>query len=270
MKACKRKISSKKYFAHPAVSRSSLFEMRKSPAHYKYALESPEQSTPSLEFGTAFHTAILEPIKFKRIYRVMPSIDRRTKEGKAVCQELISSGKKFLSVGDYETITEMQKSVFGNKYARALLMGEKEMSYFWTDEFTGIDCKCRADCRTDLKSTSVIVDLKTCNDAQTDAFMRDCFKFGYDLQSAYYKTGIETVTGKPHKFVFIAVEKAPPYAVNILEADEIFIKKGYDDMRLYLGMLKECRDTDNFYGYTGRDGTPNMLGLPAWLAKDYE
>lgn len=270
MKACKRKISASKYFEHPAVSRSNLFKMHKSPAHYKCALEAPEQTTEALEFGTAFHTAILEPMKFKRNYRVMPSIDRRTKEGKALYQELIDSGKVFLSTNDYETITAMQKSVFENKYARALLMGEKEMSYFWTDEFTGIDCKCRADCRTDLKSTSVIVDLKSCSNAETDAFMRDCFRFGYDLQSAYYKTGVEAVTEKPHKFVFIAVEKTPPYAVNILEADEIFIKKGYDDMRLYLGMLKECRKTGNYYGYTGKDGTPNMLGLPAWLAKDYE
>ncbi len=270
MEACKRRISAKTYFAHPAVSRSSLFEMRKSPAHYKYALESPEQSTPSLEFGTAFHTAILEPKKFWQNYRVMPSIDRRTKEGKIAYQELLASKKIFLSAEDYKAIEAMQASVLSNKYARVLLQGEVEKSYFWTDEFTGIDCKCRADCRTDLKSTSVIVDLKSCSSAETDAFMRDCFRFGYDLQSAYYKTGVEAVTGKPHKFVFIAVEKTPPYAVNILEADEIFIKKGYDDMRLYLGMLKECRETGNYYGYTGKDGTPNMLGLPAWLAKDYE
>jgi hypothetical protein len=72
------------------------------------------------------------------------------------------------------------------------------------------------------------------------------------------------------KFVFIAVEKKPPYALNILEADEIFIRKGYDDFRTYLGMLKYCRETDNWYSYTGETGRPNVLNLPAWLIKEYE
>ena len=266
----KAKISDKEYFENPAINRSSIYEMNKSPAHYKYLTEHPQEPTQALEFGTAFHTSVLEPERFAKEYVVTEKIDKRTKEGKAYFDALMSSGKKILNADDYKTILGMQKSVFDNKYAMALLKGEKETAYFWDDEHTGIDCKCKVDCRTDLKSTSVIVDLKSCNNAETEAFMRECFKYGYDLQTAWYKTGVDLVEGKPHKFVFIAVEKTPPYVVNILEADEKFIQKGYDDMRLYLGMLKECRELNNWYGYTGKSGTPNVLELPSWLAKDYE
>ena len=270
-KIAKRNISNNEYRSDKAYSRSDLFKLAKSPAHFKWAMDNHEQSTSALEFGKAFHTFVLERDKFDEEYIVVPNIDRRTKEGKALAAQIAESGKVPISSETFTQIEAMAASVMSNKYAAVLInSGEHEQSYFWQDSQTGIELKCRPDCRTDLKSTSVIVDLKTTESADTDSFMRSCLKYGYDLQAAMYTQGVSEVEGKPHKFVFVAVEKSPPYACNVLEADEFFIKKGRRDMQDYLAILKECLTSGDYYGYNGSEGYPNVISLPAWLAKEYE
>ena len=71
-----------------------------------------------------------------------------------------------------------------------------------------------------------------------------------------------------HTVIFIAQEKNPPYLVNILEANEYFIRSGRDMYRTYLDMYAECLENDDWYGYT-KNGV-NTLGLPGWLQKQYE
>ena len=90
----------------PAVRRSALWEIRKSPAHYKWAVENPSEDTPALKMGRAIHMAVLQPEEFPDTYAVMPDgIDRRTKEGKAAwaawCEE--NDGKEVLTKEELET-----------------------------------------------------------------------------------------------------------------------------------------------------------------------
>lgn len=192
-------------------------------------------------------------------------------EGKALAAQIEASGKIPISDDTFAQIQAMAESVMSNKYAAALLNGgEHEKSYFWTDKLTGLKLKCRPDCRTDLRSTSVIVDLKTTENADTDSFMHSCIKYGYDLQAAMYTQGVEKIEGKPHRFVFIAVEKSPPYACNVLEADNFIIQKGTKDLNDYLYILKECLKTGNWYSYNGKNGDLNVISLPGWLAREYE
>lgn len=270
MNAVKLNISDREYRERKELSRSDLFKLSKSPAHFIYALKNPQEETAAMIFGTAFHTLVLEPEKFEDTYITVPKIDRRTKEGKAQTEEAERSGKITLTEETVSRLRAMRASIMSNKYAEILLRGEKEQSYFWTDELTGIDLKCRPDCRTDLKTMSVIVDLKTTENAATEAFMRSALSYGYDLQAAVYRQGVEAFEKKPHRFVFIAVEKSPPYACNIIEADDVFVDKGSRDLRDYLYTVRECRSSGNWYGYNGSDGCLNVMGLPAWLAKEYE
>ena len=98
--------------------------------------------------------------------------------------------------------------------------------------------------------------------------MKDAIKLNYDLQMAYYKDILDEAREKEHTVIFIAQEKNPPYLVNILEANEYFIRSGRDMYRTYLDMYAECLENDDWYGYT-KDGV-NTLGLPNWLQKQYE
>ena len=82
--------------------------------------------------------------------------------------------------------------------------------------------------------------------------------------------GLKGTSGKIPLFVFFAIEKEPPYAVNILQADKLLLMRGYDLFREYIGIYHECKQTGNFYGYLGKYNQINNLALPSFLAKEIE
>jgi exodeoxyribonuclease VIII len=157
-----------------------------------------------------------------------------------------------------------------NDYVRQLLDGEREKPFFWVDELTQEECKCRVDCLTSINGMDIIVDLKTAESADTDTFMRHAIKYGYNLQAAMYSEGVKANTGKEHAFVFIVIEKKAPYAINILQADKTFITHGFDLFRELIGTYHECKVSGNWYGYLGKHNIINNLPLPAYLAKEIE
>lgn len=112
----KKQMSAEDYRNNEAFSRSQLFKLSKSPAHFKYALENPEVETPALAFGTAFHAYVLEKDKFDSEYIVAPKLDRRTKEGKALAAQIEASGKIPISEDAFAQIQAMAESVMSNKY----------------------------------------------------------------------------------------------------------------------------------------------------------
>lgn len=265
-------MTNKEYRKADGISRSDLFKIKRSPLHFKYEMENPPEPTPALIFGQALHKYILEPEGFWNEFAVAPAVDRRTKDGKAAWSEFIelSDGKTVISLDDFESMQDMSHMVNLNKYARLLLSGKHEQSFFWTDDMTGEKCKCRPDAMYETDEIGIIVDLKSCESAETESFMRDVVKFGYDMQAAMYRKGVEINTGKKWGFVFIAVEKKPPYAVNILQADDLIFTRGNDLFRELIGIYHNCKETGDWYGYNGFSGMINNLSLPRWLAREYE
>ena len=265
-------MTEQEYREHPAISRSELFKIGVSPEKFKYYKDTPITPTPALIFGQLLHKMVLEPDTLMDEFAVEPKVDKRTKAGKEAYAEFLDSisGKTIVSMDQFEKAEEMAQAINKNAFAVKLLGGEHEKEYFWTDDMTGEECKCRTDCTVDIGSMSLIVDLKTTTDASSEGFMREAIKYGYDFQAGMYKAGVDLVTGKDHGFVFVAVEKEPPYAVNILQADELFIKRGYDLFREYIGVYHDCKQTGDWYGYLGKFNQINKLGLPNWLKKEIE
>lgn len=265
-------MTEKEYRSHPAISRSELFKISESPEKFKYYREHPEEPTPALIFGQLLHKVVLLPDMIWEDFIVAPNVDRRTKDGKAEYAAFLEEAKdKVVVTSDMMTQAwEMASALSGNAFAQKLLDGEKEKEFFWTDDMTSEDCKCRVDCLTEIGNNLIVVDLKTTDCAETEAFTRSAIKYGYDLQAAMYSDGVEKNTGRKPLFVFIAIEKKPPYAINIMQADELFIRRGYDRFRELIGIYHDCKQTGNFYGYLGKFNQINNLALPAWLAKEVE
>lgn len=265
-------MTEKEYREHPAISRSELFKIRESPEKFKYYQENPEKTTPSLVFGQLFHAMALQPETVADLFAVAPNVDRRTKTGKEEFArfETEAEGKTVVTADMYQQATEMCEALNKNEFVKKLLKGEKEKTFFWDDDLTGEPCKCRTDVLTEIGDNLIVVDLKSTENAETEAFMKSAIKYGYDFQSAMYSKGVEVNTGKKPLFVFIAIEKTAPYAINILQADELFIRRGYDLFREYIGVYHDCKQTDNWYGYLGKFNQINNLALPAYLAKEVE
>ena len=253
-------MTEQEYRQHPGINKSTLWKLRKSPAHYKWALEHPRQDTPALKFGRAVHMAVLQPKEFTAHYTVMPQFDRRTREGKEAYQRFLeqTDGMEYISEDDYETICGIYDSVrTDSNVAELLKRTRKEVSVFWKDSATGLECKCRMD----AMRKGLVLDLKSCMDASTNTFMKDAIRYGYDVQCAHYLRGHKARYKTDAEWFFVAVEKTPPYAVNVIKASDGFIDRGTWQLIDLMDKLKECIDTNEWPGY-GR----NELVLPEWAA----
>ena len=260
------------YRSNPAISRSELFNLHCSPEKFRYYKDTPQETTPSLLFGQLFHKMALEPDTLWEEFAVAPAVDKRTKAGKEEYAKFVESsvGKTVVTMDMVNQASDMCEAINKNPFAVKLLSGAHETPYFWTDEETGEACKCRTDATISIGNMNLIVDLKSAEDASTEKFMRDAVNFGYDFQTGMYRAGVEVNEGKPFGFVFLVVEKKPPYSINILQADDLFLKRGKKLYRELLDTYHECNMSGNWFGYLGKENTINVLSLPAWIARDFE
>lgn len=265
-------MTEKEYRQHPAISRSELWKIRESPQKFKWAKDHPEEPTPALLFGQLLHKLILEPDGIWDDFAVAPIVDRRTKEGKQRWKEFEEEAgeRAVVTFEMVEKAAEMSAAINSEPLAIKLLGGDRERPFFWKDDLTGEECKCRCDVLNMAYSKPIIVDIKTTRDASTEEFMKAAVDYGYDFQAAMYSEGVEKNIGKRPLFVFVAVEKEPPYSINVLQADDQFMQRGYDLYREYLGTYHECKQSGNWYGPLGKSNQINMLGLPAWAVREVE
>ena len=252
-------MTEQEYRQAEGVNKSTLWNLRKSPAHYKYFLENQREDTAAFAFGRAVHAAILTPSAFKKDFVVIPEgIDRRTKAGKEEYQAFLdaSAGKEILTAADAETVKAIVKAFKKNRDAVQLLKGTKrEKPLFWTDD-NGILCKCRID----AYKTGLIVDLKTAQDAETETFTKESLRYGYDVQAAHYLDAYQHKESAVRpEWYFIVIEKTEPYAINILRADIGFLDYGFIRRQELIEKLKVCQDQKAYPDYG-----INELCLPAW------
>ena len=245
------------YHAHEAVSKSDLDLIHKSPAHYKAARH---EDTPALRFGTAFHCAVLENDRFNATYTVIEG-DRRTSAVKASIKEAKDAGKTVLDADDFNALMGMAQAVFKNPICAALLRGSlKEHSVF--AELDGVRVKCRPDGWNVEKG--VLFDLKSTEDASPEGFARTVAKYRYHVQDAFYRHVVASATNcdaDDLSFIFIAVEKKPPFAIALYQLDELATLQGWVDAREDLRRYKTAKDTGKWGGYSPRIET---LSLPRW------
>lgn len=240
-----KNMTNAEYHAMPGISKSGLDLINKSPAHYKWAQENPTPQTPAMRIGSLTHLAILEPDTYNAECVVVPTLDRRTKEGKAKWDEFVAAnpGRELMSNDEHSRIVAMRESVMAHPMARKLLdrIAQVEESIFWTDEETGVACRCRPDAILD---NGFLIDLKTTNDAGR-GFEKSVRQYRYNVQSAFYAMGMH---GAP--MIFVAVEKDPPHLVACYMLDPDTIADGEYDARQNLETYAECMATGIWPGYS--------------------
>ena len=269
-------MSNEDYHSNSAISKSGMDRLAISPEHYQAYLTEQREETPAMKIGTAVHMAVLEPEMFSYAYTVLDDSEiiaeiggakpRATKQYK----EWLSARKKeigsriLLDADEEKYIMDIANSVRSRPTTNKILSvtGVFESSFFWTDEETGVACRCRPDF---LRDDGYIIDLKTTEDASPWGFERSAEKYRYWVQAAFYKQGVEAVTGEPVKgFIFIAVEKKPPYAVACYVADDAMIEAGNKEVSRCLAIYKACDESGDWPGYP--DGIM-PLSRPAWAGR---
>lgn len=247
-------MTDQEYRAAEGVNKSNLWNLTKSPAHYKYYLENPREDTQSLRYGRAVHAAVLTPTAYKRDFAIMPEgIDRRTSAGKERYNAFMESaaGKEIISAQDAEEIKSIVKAIRSDADVVRLLKGtRREKPLFWTDD-NGIRCKCKVD----AMKPGIMIDLKTAKDASTVDFTNEAIRYGYHVQAAHYIDGYlhTQKADREPDWYFIVIEKDPPYALNILKADRGFLDYGIRIRNKLIRQLKQCLEKNSFPGYGCND-----------------
>ncbi len=260
----------KEYAEMDGVSNTMLNKIHISPAHFKHWQESPKEETEALSLGALLHCLILEPENFERDFAVEPIVNKRTNDGKEILADFYGNNKDktIVQQRQLELATTLKNEIMRHEIANKLLSGkgENEVALFWADEETGIKCKAKLD----RIKNGIIVDLKTTRNSSPAMFAKNAYDYGYHRQAYHYCDGYRNCCGKEAKgFIFIAIEKTPPYALVIYEASELLKEIGKIERDKNLLTYKTCKETDNWFGYDGEKPTINALEPPKWILNKY-
>jgi hypothetical protein len=217
--------------------------------------------------GSAIHSAILEPDLFPTEFIESPDFNLRSNAGRAEFKAFKANhpGATILRPEDRKLCLAVRDAVYRHPHASALLADTvKEQSVYGIDPETGELVKCKVDA---LKNDgSMIIDVKSTDNAAPRAFGRSAHDYRYPLQTAWYNDVFDAALGEhPPTWVFLAAEKAWPHPVGIyfIEPEQLtfYREQGRQDFHRIL----RCRRGQHWpdHGFQ-----PQALVLPPWVTRD--
>ena len=246
------------YTKLPGINVHGLMKILKAPALFKWEFTNPSEPSAAQNFGSIFHLAVLEPVRFAKEVVTAPDCDKRSKEYKSFLED--HSAATIIGYHDRFKLDGMLDSVHRNSTISRLLAKapEREVSRQW--EIDEIPCKGRVDAIGD----DFIVDIKTTRDASLDSFSRDAAQYNYDMQAAFYVDGFAK---KGRSFVFVCIETEAPYLTAIYIVSPRMLESGRTKYRRALEIYKTCVETGHWQGYGEQ---PQILDLPEWAYRKTE
>ncbi|OGX83721.1 PD-(D/E)XK nuclease-like domain-containing protein [Hymenobacter glacialis] len=194
------------YRALPAIANSDLSRLRD-------ALDGrpPRPQTSSnegaLSFGTAFHTALLEPADY------VPGLP---------------------GLNDTLVWWLVEGVKLDARLAELLALGQPETSVVFTEPETDTLCKLRADLIVDHPDQPfTIIDFKTTMARDADHFLWQCSAYDYDRQAAFYTDAL-----RAERFLLVGVQKVEPFGVFTIEVSEQMLAEGRQKYQRLLRLLK--------------------------------
>lgn len=256
-------ISNQTYHARPEISSSDVKAVAgKSLAHWKGKVW---KDSSAFALGTAVHALVLEP---QNNLVVRGPEDRRGNRWKEAQLAADLDGKILLTEGDYDLAQAIAAPVINHEVVKGWIADPSfvaEGSFFATDPQTGVKIKCRPDGY--LPDAGIVFDIKTTRDASPEGFPREIRSYNYDLQAAHYLRCLQQAGYMATTFVFVAVEKEPPYAVGLHALTEGYLAVA--DARVTATLEKISRaEASNLFP----TGWPliNVVDLPRWQTAEPE
>lgn len=250
------------------VNCGALKEIARTPKHYRAWLAGGATAeTPALLFGRALHALVLEPELFARQWARQPDFgDLRTKAGKERRDDwhAYHPGVTPISSGDWDRLHCMRDTVMGHPIAGRLFHGGvAESTAIWTDQQHDLLCKARMDYY--VADRGLVIDLKSTEDASEAGFAKSVVTYRYHVQHAHYASAFQSLGHELRAFLFVAVEKTAPFAVNVHCLDGDAEARGIELRDREMALMNRCLKDDHWPGY---EPTIHRLSLPAWALRD--
>jgi hypothetical protein len=236
------------YHAGAGISSTQLKDLLRSPMHFK---NRKYKDAAHFALGRAIHAAVLLPKVFEEQCKVIPDVNARTKAGREERDSFLAACgpddivlKNAAEAAQVKAIQESVMSSFGYLFQN----GRPEISgYFHSQDF-----ECLLKIRPDYlnERESAVIDLKSCVDASEKGVMSAVRRYKYHLSAAYYLDVAQELDADVLDFVWVFVEKDPPYACAAYRATEVTLMLGREMYRDALGRYHKCLNTDVWPGYT--------------------
>ena len=247
------------------LSSTGVRTFKKNKKQFEYMLTNELiKQTKAMADGTAVHAFYLERDKFNSDFVIKPADMRlNTKVGKEWAQE--HQSKIIIDSELGNNLFEMEKS-FMDSPAKLIydIKGQTELSYFW-DDFGTIKGKCRPDWISD--DGNIVVDVKTTTDASPYGFQKSIANWGYHLQLGWYLRGLRKLGLPVKEFIFIAIEKTPPFCVGVYSADQNMIDFAMKELDQLIPEIQTAMVSNEFPDYTPEI---TSIGLPPWMTDKKE
>ena len=273
------------YHSLPGLSSTGAKKIHKSPAHFHHYMTEKPETKAEWDLGTAVHAKVLGVGAPVAVYPDGTGGERFEFEGVELDSVLSKTGalgsnaaKAFEADARAKGLVPVKRAVvrlrdtiaeavLSDPTARKLLeVGHPEVSMFADDPDTEVRLRGRLDWLGRR-----IVDLKTTSgDASEEAFEKDTFKFGYDIQFGHYEHLYHLITGETIPYLWIVVETSAPFLVGIhrLGDDEILMARRR--ARQARERYARCLETGEWPGYKTRSGGPiGILRAPVWNINNY-
>lgn len=241
-------------------------------AHPKLNPAYVSEEKEAFDIGTAAHAFILQG---ETDFDVLPFDDFRTKAAKEARDASRASGRTPVLAHRWRDIQLMgdtanaQLNLHEEEPRPFGTGGQAEVTLVW-QESNGVWCRSRLDW---LHKSGLICDYKTCSgSAHPDVWTRTMYAAGLDIQAAFYLRALKATTGVDGRFLFVAQEINPPYALSVvgLAPDALDLARRKVDYAINLWAA--CLESGEFHGYPTRTAYAEAppWEVARWEARTYQ
>lgn len=249
-------LPEERYHEHPALSSTGARRLLppSTPAQFDWERRNPTEPTEAMVEGKAVHRLLLGT---GSDIELADYPDFRSAEARAWRDDVKADGRvPMLKNGNqWATVQAMRDSLHAHPAFRNLFnpnRGDSEVSLFWTDPETGIDCRARFDFLPHAVDGRrlVIPDLKKSEDVDPAGFARHCARYGYPQQAAWYVDAAKALDLDPAPaFVFVAISPNPPYLPAIHELTPDDLAAGASRNAVARRIFARCTETGHWPGW---------------------
>lgn len=250
-------LTNKEYHEVDAISSSDVKDVLLSTVYHWHHKERKE--TPAMQKGTAVHDFALEGGR-------NTVCGPETRRGNAWKDALAEAGDKLLlPEAEYFECQAMAAALRVDPACAKQLdhpSALQENSIFAQCPRTSLNVKCRPDT---FNATDMIMgDVKMTVDPSPDGFVREIYKYRYDVQSAFYKYVAELAGWTVAQFCFLAVSNTKPYVAHLHVMSMEGMKRAETDMFKALDEIAEAKQNNSY-----ETGWPrfSMAYPPSWMTE---
>ena len=233
------------------LSYSSLKQFRKSPKHYvQYITQDRKPPSEAQIVGSAFEMLLLEPEKFKSDVFIYSKPNMRSNAGKEEWEQIKIRGQGKLMIT--EEIEKKVKLMVENTRACDEMMQyvdsitKQQTRLRWTDKKTGIPFIGYADAEGNAFGGDWCFEIKTAQSADPKDFIRDFYKWEYNIQVASYAIGYHKAQFRFPDFAVLVFETSEPYNCAPFMVESKTLEQAKEEWRASVDAFKFCMDEELF------------------------